>query len=211
MSIINRRLHWVFVRSWPLWAGILLFVGHVPIGLLVFDWDPGRANLTVALLTQISGVILAILSIDSTITHLKKTSVFEEISRQMLEYRKAWPRSRERIEGRMHVQVSGPLDAVAITGNVGLGRESQEERIAWLEEQYLSLKREFDSKSSDFQRQLTDLQMSHGDQMNKIKHSLGEVEIKIEGATIGGLKTQFFGLFLFVYGAITAYFAGLLG
>lgn len=173
--------------------------------LNIFLLDASLINKSVALLSQIVGGILIMLSINSNIDTLKQESLYILFNK----YLKTYPLFKQ-------VEIINVTPAkftsTTKTVQVNLVRHPKniEEEIEYLQEQINTLRQDCEQQhqmlNKSVQYQFRDINT----QILENNVSVQDLQNKIEKVLIGNIKQQLFGLLLIVYGATANTFSQLL-
>ncbi|RFC40338.1 MAG: hypothetical protein DID89_2727546993 [Candidatus Nitrotoga sp. CP45] len=90
---------------------------------------------------------------------------------------------------------------------VGRNPQSIDEKLEYLQEQINEVKRDFEQESKDLHEKIDRQSKEMNAQIQDGKVALRSLESKMDEVSTGGIKVQFFGVLLMVYGAIAGYAA----
>ena len=200
MSTISRLLKW----SWLAWPIIILLV------LLLFHWflisyfclSAGTTNKSIALISQITGGLLVLYSIDSNIGVLRGKSLFEMVTNYL----------RECPLIRRSVVVGAQAGSYGISGakaklTFGRNPKSIEEKLEYLQEQINEARRDFEQEIKGLNQTIDANSKEMKTKIEATQTALITIGSKMDEVSIGGIKIQLFGVLLLIYGSISEYFA----
>lgn len=90
---------------------------------------------------------------------------------------------------------------------VGRNPQSIDEKLEYLQEQINEVKRDLEQESKGLNEKIDRQSKEISEQIQDAKMALRSLESKMDEVSIGGIKVQFFGVLLMVYGAIAGYAA----
>jgi len=200
MNKLRQVFVW-FLRAWPVIILVLLICAHIAlINRYLNSWS--LINKTISLITQITGGLIILYSIDSNIGIIKKLNLFEICTN----YLKEFPSFRKNVtfetHGSNHVTMS-PNAKLSFNRSP----KSLEEKIDYLQKQITEVKQEIADQTKSLNERINKESSELKKLIENTKIELGQVKKQIEDVSIGGIKIQFFGVLLIIYGSITGYIA----
>lgn len=200
MNTFHRLITWIW-RSWPIVIPAIFIIIHIYI-LKIFPGNVSEINKTVSLVAQITGGLSILYSIDSNIGIIKKLNLFDIIRNYLKEFPLLIKNVTLDIQGSMHAVTTSNADVT-----VGRNPQTIEEKIDYLQEQITDLQKDLKDKAKSLDDKIKKETEALKKQIQEIKNEVGKVKQQIEEVSIGGIKIQFFGVMLILYGSITGYAA----
>ena len=200
MNKIRRLIIWIW-RSWPIIVPVLFIIIHI----YIIKWFPANVseiNKTISLFAQIIGGLSILYSIDSNIGIIKKLNLFNLISNYLNEFPLFIKNVTLDIQGSGHAVMSSNADLTT-----GRNPQTIEEKINYLQEQITNLQRDLKDKTKSLNDKINKETDALKKKIHEILTDIGKVKKQIEDVSIGGIKVQFFGVILIIYGSITGYIA----
>lgn len=203
---MNKYISWV-VRGWPVLSIFPLFITHM---LLIYlpclssqflCWSNTQINVLISLLLQILGGILVIYSIDSNIGLFKNKNLIS----LAFDWAKESPWSKPKAQ---NIYASGIPSASAVgTPTVDMEEHpsTTEEHLLYLQKQIDSLKDELSTTKSELNNNIKDIKGEISSNHIDNTQTQKDLHKRLETISIGGLKTQTFGVLLMIYGSVAAY------
>ncbi len=199
--LLWRQLPAWLLRAWPLLALLPIGAFHA-IALHEFQDSTQLVNKLMGMSLQVTGGLIILYSVNDNLGLFKSKSLVTAFG----EWLRAFPLVRKPVV----VNLSGAA-SIAIGGSatlsVGRAASSLEERIAKLELEIQSVRRELQNAVAEANRQLESAKEELGKRISETHRQLNELTQKVERSAVGGIKFQFFGVLLAVYGAVTSVFA----
>jgi hypothetical protein len=199
--LLWRQLPAWLLRAWPLLALFPIGAFHA-IALHEFQGAAQLVNKLMGMSLQVTGGLIILCSVNDNLGLFKSKSLIAVFS----EWLRAFPLARKPVV----VTFSGAA-GIAIGGSaalsVGRAASSLEERVAKLEQELQSVRRELQNAVAEANRQLESAKEELGKRIGETHRQLNELNEKVERSAVGGIKFQFFGILLAVYGAVTSVFA----
>lgn len=195
-----RIIKW-FWKSWP----VIVVIGFWCIHLLLLNYlnaPDEKINAFISLFAQLSGGLLVLYSIDDNIGLFKKGGIIEELKSYLLTF----PLIKRNITLNLD---SGNFKISGGEANLAVSRNPQtiEEHIEYLQEQINELKFNVDKKYSKLNQVIGELDTRISNSIEENSSAISDIKSKLESFAIGGLKLQFFGVLLVIYGAFAGYYA----
>ncbi len=200
MNRVRRLIIW-FWRAWPVIVLAGLLGTHVFL-IQHFSTCKSDINKTISLFTQIVGGLIILYSIDSNIGIIKKINLLGVFVRYLKEFPLFTKNVTLNIQGAVH-STFGCHAALTVARNP----KTIEEKIEYLQEQITEVKNELISQTKTLDEKIDKETKGLKKQIQKAQSELGQVKRQIEDVSIGGIKIQFFGVLLMVYGSISGYFS----
>jgi hypothetical protein len=199
MASVLKLIRWL-VSMWP---------GLIPLGLAVahyfaathaqLDWS--NINKLIALILQIVGGLIVLYAIDSTLGVVGSTS----LGKLFLEHLKRFPLLKRSVylEG-----ASAEAQASAGLGKMrtGLPKRTLEEKIENLQQQIDWLKEDLGEEIKGVKSQLAESDRRHQQAETALRNSINKLKQEFKELSIGGVKTQIFGVLLVIHGAAASYY-----
>lgn len=198
MMTLLRIWNWIW-KSWPLLCILVLGYSHYSL-IVSLRFDEKGVNDAIALTSQLSGGLLVLYSIDSTIGILNGTSLLKDFKTYVSEF----PLIRRNVVA----QISGAA-TISVTGKaaaIGKGMpKSFEEQIVYLQEQINALRHDTSISIEELQTSLEEKEGKLNERIDSTEESVKTIEKKVTDVSLGGVKVQLLGVMLLIYGAVTAY------
>lgn len=178
---------------------VLLVCAHLLL-IHYFIQNASSINKTISLFTQFGGGLLILYSIDANIGVITQKSLLTCLTA----YFKEFPL----IKRSSSLEIQSCTHNVAVSSSqlsVSRNPESIEEKIEYLQEQIKELKRDLEQESRKLNEKIDHQSKEKNIQIEETKSALTNLESKINEVTTGGVKVQFFGVLLMVYGALAGY------
>lgn len=197
MSI--RLLQWAW-RAWPVLGVSVLLLGHWFVLYLAPNYSE-TINKLIAFLLQIFGGLLVLCSVNSNIGVIRGGSLLSDLRK----YLGDCPLVR-----KAHVlEVQGV--SIGVLGGkvrltVGRNPKSVEEQLGYLQEQINEIRKDLQEDISELSTRIQQHMEATDSLVNRLGQSIGQIDSKVAAVSVGGIKTQLFGVLLVIYGSITAYF-----
>jgi len=151
---------------------------------------------------QIIGGIIILYSIDSNLGIAKNTS----LRAVFINYMRSFPLIKQHYtvvaDSTMHI-FTGLEPKIRVSGPTN----TMEEKIDYLQKQIDWLKEDVDDEVKNISSKMQKSEDKIAKSIEEIKMNLGSVENKVTELSIGGLKTQIFGVLLMIHGAMVGYYA----
>ncbi|MEK6772082.1 MAG: hypothetical protein AABY62_10680 [Pseudomonadota bacterium] len=200
MRTLIRLFKWLW-RAWPVLFLLVLIWFHL---LLIYYFYPNAStiNKTTSLILQIVGGLLILYTVDSNIGIINKKSLFAIFANYLREFPLI---RRSAVIESQGISTSSSVGKAKLT--VGRNPQSLEEKIEYLQEQINEVKRDIEQESRDLNEKIEHQSKEMNIKIQETKSALQNIESKIVEVSIGGIKVQFFGVLLVVYGSISGYVA----
>lgn len=199
--ILWRKIPAWLLRAWPLLALPPAFLLHWLL-LKSFPKDPLVVNKIVGMLLQVIGGLLILYSINDNLGLFRRKS----IPRAVADWFESFPISRKPV----CANVSG-IGSVIYSGTASvqasLVPSTIEERLATLEADIRTIRSEISTNEEAAHRQLHEAKEEIAGGLESTVNRIDDLSKKLEMATVGGFKTQAFGVLLALYGAVTSLYA----
>jgi hypothetical protein len=200
MSTILRLIKWSW-RAWPVIILLILLFFHLSL-IHYFCLNAGTTNKSIALISQITGGLLVLYSIDSNIGVLKGKSLFEMFTNYLREF----PLTRR------SVVIEAQAGSYGISGakarpKVARKPKSIEEQLEYLQEQINEVRRDFEQETKELNQKIDAYSKEMNTKIETTQTVLRTIESKMDEVSIGGIKVQLFGVLLLIYGSISDYVA----
>lgn len=200
MNSLIQLIKWTS-RMWPVLIPVMLATLHY-LGFVHSSVNWVEINNIIPPLFQIIGGILILYSIDSNLGITKNTS----LSAVFINYTRSFPLIKQ------HYTVEADSTMHVFTGlepkiRVSNPTNTLEEKIDYLQNQIDWLKEDLENELKNISTKMTKSEDKTAKLIKEIKMNLGSVENKVTDLSIGGLKTQIFGVLLMVHGAMVSYYA----
>jgi len=198
MGIISRLGRWVW-RAWPFVAIVLIGIFHyIFIGALSFNAQ--TTNETISFITQISGGLLVLYSIDSTLGIVSGSS----LSKGLVQYFKEFPLIKRKVVTAVG---GGSISLVGGKVRMRVGRNpgTIEGKLEYLQEQIDELRQHVKEDIDEVRELVNDKAEKITDRVSSIEGSLTKIDQTVKDVSVGGVKAQIMGVLLLLYGAVIAY------
>ena len=186
---------------WPVLMPALLAILHY-FGFQYISVDWSEINRIIPPVFQIVGGILVLYSIDSNLGVAKDTSLYAIF----MNYLKNFPLIKRHYTLDVHSathKLTGHPPKIRLGGPTN----TIEEKIAHLQSQIGWLKEDLDDEIGNVKKIIQSAEERANKSISEIKQKIGVVESKVTELSIGGLKTQLFGVLLMIYGSVVSYYA----
>lgn len=200
MNTILRLFKWSW-RAWPVLVLIVLIFFH----LLLVNFlclNASTINKTISLISQLVGGLLILYTVDSNIGIINKKNLFSIFANYLREF----PLIKRSVVIEAH-GISMGTSAYKARVTVGRNPKSIEEKIEFLQEQINEVKRDIEQESRDINEKIDRYSKEMNIKIQETKSTILNIETKMEEVSIGGIKAQFFGVLLMIYGSISGYVA----
>lgn len=186
---------------WPVLIPVILATFHY-LGFVhsLVDWV--EINKIIPPVFQVVGGILILYSIDSNLGIANNTSLYSVLANYMRSFPLIKQHHTLEVDFPMHI-FTGLSPKVRISGSTN----TLEEKVAYLQKQIEWLKEDLEDELKVINTKMAKSENKTDGAINEIKTQLGSVENKVTDLSIGGLKTQIFGVLLMIYGAAVSYYA----
>lgn len=200
METLKRTIVWA-LQPWPLWLMCFIAILHYQI-YLFFPETLSSTNKLIALICQLAGGALVLISIDSNLGVLKRSNLLKFFVSYIKKFPPINPPQTGIIEGKIKstVYASGELTTAKTPTTL-------EDKLSYLQEQIDELKEKHQksilSLRQEYEKKLSDISF----QIHKTERSINLLRADFENISVGGISLQIFGILLLLYGAITGYFS----
>jgi hypothetical protein len=195
-----RLLKWVG-RAWPVLGVSVILLGHWFFLCLAPDHSQ-IINKTIALLLQISGGLLVLYSVDTNIGVIRGSSLFSDLRK----YLGDCPLFRKTYVVKLRGVSAGALGGRARL-SVRRDPKSVEERLDYLQEQLNEIRKDYQVDIAELSARIEQHKEVTDSLLTRLEQSIRQIDLKVAAVSVGGIKVQFFGVLLLIYGSITAYIA----
>lgn len=193
-----RVLDW-FLTAWPAWVWLLIFAIHM---CLLSYFPDAIVNDTIALLTQLVGATLVLISIDSALGLMKKQS--------LLSMPWSWVRSFPRYRQVVNISASGGRISLGggiadLTARVEIATKTVDERIEYLEQE---MQRLWDTRKRDLmhmEARVDQVERKLALEQSSTREELDSLTSQVERISVGGVKVQALGAALIVHGSVAGW------
>lgn len=193
-----RYMKWLW-RSWPILITCAILLIHYAL-VAFMDSKAETINSTMGLVSQIIGGLLVLYSIDSNLGIIRGNSLLNEV----ILYIKSFPLLRKSAV----VNVT-PTGGISLSGSakVKLTKAPQtiQEEIQYLKDEIADIRYEVRETLADLKKTIDQNHKDIHERTATLSKSLNETKDKIARVSVGGVKIQFFGILLLIYGAICGY------
>lgn len=198
MRAIKNILKWIW-KAWPIIIILPCLIIHYEL-IHYFEPYADTIHKTIALIVQIVGGLLVLYSIDSNIGIIKD----KKLTALFTDYLKSFPLIKKSyvIEAK-----SGAMSVTGLDAKLKVIRKPKtiEDKLNYLQEQIDSLEKTIDKKAEALDSKIKNISEKLNADVSETKKAIEHIETQIEQVSIGGFKSQLFGLLLLLYGAITSY------
>lgn len=191
-------LMWIW-RSWPIIFSMFLIVLHFFL-IKYTCFEINTINKNISLFSQITGGLLILYSIDSNIGVIKEKNLLAVF----YSYINAYPRTPKTYVHRGEIGIKITNNTKARVSE-SFEAKTIENKINHLHDQVNSLSSDIRNLSADTSKKITTIANAVTVQNSKTAASLKNVESKLEGVSVGGIKIQLLGVFLMIYGSVSGY------
>ena len=200
MHTVLQLLKWL-LRAWPVIVMLIVICVHCML-IFYFSLCSSEVNKVASLLTQLVGGGFILYSIDSNIRTFNEKNIvaifkdylreFPLIKRPVIAHAKVSP-----------IKLKGANGTTTVTENP----KSIDEKLEYLQRQINNLYSKVEYNLNEITAKIDSHINETKSQINDTKLDVKNIESKIKEASIGGIKSQLFGVLLMVYGAFCGYFA----
>lgn len=186
---------------WPILIPVILATFNY-LGFLYIPVDWEGINKVIPPVFQIIGGILILYSIDSNLGIAKNTSLY----RVFVNYMKSFPliKNHYTLEaGSGTYNIIGHPAKIRVSGLTN----TVEEKIIYLQKQIDWLKEDLVCGVNNINSKISAAEDRATESITELSTKLGSVENKITDLSIGGLKTQIFGVLLMIHGSAVSYYS----
>lgn len=173
------------------------YLGYIHSSL---DWV--EINKIIPPVFQVIGGILILYSIDSNLGIAKNTSLYLVFTNYMRSFPLIKKHHSLEVDSTTH-NFTGFPPKVRISGSTN----TLEEKVTYIQKQIDWLKEDLEDELKFINTKMAKSEDKTDGTINEIKMQLGSVETKVTDLSIGGLKTQIFGVLLMIHGAAVSYYA----
>lgn len=206
ISYLYKLLIWAF-RLWPLWA-MLAMLAIIGIQCLFLNYFPCSHVLKykiIAFYSQIIGGIIVLISINSNISVINKSTLMRTIWSLFATFRSERP-----IFNLPTISISANIiegnDNVSSYCGVSINPQNNDEQIAYFLEQLSIIKTTIDKNLQDTNIKINELNDKLDGKIINTESNLRVLSSKLSDIATGGLRLQLFGILLMVNGAIASFF-----
>lgn len=198
-------LHWLFVRPWSVWLIVLLGALHY---FATSWWSDNIAliHAMVALVTQIFGVVLVVLSIDDALGVFEGGGLISMLRKGVLDFwhDRTWKKVNE---AYVRVELPPLTSEIAMkaSGTVVSQNETLEERVVRMEKDLNKYRNEVRGDISRLSSKLDDVRDNYESEVQRLDGSISKVNRNVTTVVAGGIQKQLFGVTLITYSAIAAF------
>lgn len=200
MSTAVRLFIWLW-RAWPIFALLGILLVHLAF-IHIFSWNAAGTNKTIALISQLTGGLLVLYSINSNIGIIKGQSVFG----MFINYLREFP-----LIHRTIVLEAQGIASLARVGKPSLtvsrNPKTLEEQLDYLQQQISDVRRDLIQEAAELNQKIDDYSREQKSRLGEVQASLKTVESKIDEVSVGGISIQLFGILLLTYGSVADYLA----
>ena len=193
--IITRELKRL-LKAWPALVLLSIIGGH---WFLIYCYPQNKETIDkiISLALQLLGGLLILYSIDSNIGIIKNKNLFSIFINYLKEF--SLSKNNQVIEAAFHINSNSFFEAKVTTTQ---NPQNIEKHLEYLQKQIHELKRDLDHESKDLRTKIDGQSNKLNSLINETKSDISTIESKMVEISIGGLKTQLFGVSLIFYGTI---------
>ena len=200
MNLTIRIIKWIW-RAWPVLAIIGISFAHLLL-LKYLDVQNSKINSLVSLSTQIVGGLIVLYSIDTNIWLFKKGGLIGELKAYFLSF----PLIKRNITISLE-PASFSVKGGDIRTSLIRNPKTVEEHIEYLQEQIDGLVNTVDQQNTKLSEEISELDVKFTRNIGENSTDISEINKKLKVFAIGGLKLQFLGVLLVIYGGVAGYYS----
>lgn len=196
--MLIRLIKWIW-RSWPVLTILIVILIHYQIDKYFTEHSNSIFKLA-SLISQIVGGFLILLSIDSNIQTFNQN----KISSIFFTYLRDFPLIKRNIV--LQAKALSQANSFS-TAKMSLARRPKniDEQIEYLQEQIEELKKDIIETKMELKKEIDSYSNAFRKEVEETKSALGKLEFKIKDSSITGLKIQLFGVLLMLYGSFCGF------
>jgi hypothetical protein len=188
-------------RFWPVLVIIVLVATHISI-LHNFPADIKGINRLVSLVSQLIGGLFVLYSIDSNLFLFRGRRLHQTFGDVIREVRRFGKSVTIQVQG---LSTSSSIGSATVTTVVL--PTTLDERVDYLERKISEMEKDAFKKSAEIHQKIADHKNDIEARISSLSTSVEALQNKMLEATVGGFKSQLFGVLLLVYGAISGYYS----
>ena len=200
MNRLHALAKWV-LRAWPALAIVPIAAFHY-IALQENPHSSALVNKLMGMTLQIAGGLIVIVAINQNLGLFRNQSLLKALKSWLEEFPFRKPK-----EGTHHSTGAVAYIRIGASGGGGPTPRTMEERVEQLERAIGDVRQELQSGLARAQKQLDEATAEIGTRMDATAEKITGLSNRVEHATVGGFKTQAFGVVLVIYGAVTSVYA----
>jgi len=197
---IQRWLHWLVARPWPIWSLLMvsIIIGH--FGNWTLNGEGPGFNKICGAILQAAGALIVLVSLDGSLGLFGGSGI--------LAVAMNWAYDFPKVPRNIVLEASGSCQSNSSASAVASIRSSSiDGRVEELERVVIELRALISKRHDEVTKSISTVRAEASEASRRATDSIRELERKVIVAAVGGLKVQGFGVGLALLGSLLSVFS----
>jgi hypothetical protein len=198
MDYFKRLFDWIFRRAWFVWGFSLLL-------LVCFLFDVESDLKVYALILQIIGGLMVVISLEDKILALRGRTFVEHAKQSFIEFVNTFPKRKV----MTHVRIEASLPSMTTSGRVrsyAKPKKDFDSIIKYMNDQISDVYSVVDKENAELKRKIRELEHLFNDSEKSLKIEIQETKTLLDATIASNVWQDLFGVLVLILGSFVSSF-----